>query len=147
MNYIQAEKRKLKRQLFVVTKRVSILISQKQDQCQKELSRMDEAKNSVDQILLDSHLCRVQLKSIMDTLTKPSLHILSTLQRKQSVDRIIESLQNLNTMVRDERLSITPKSPGVTPEGTPERVIKSITVDPLNLDDSDPINQADNSLR
>ena len=102
LGFILEEKKKLNKQLMVVTKRVSDLIQQNQSTYNKELAGVIELQ----EILTDAiNICssgRSKLDTAKKNLTYPNLNIISTYRRREILISLLKEFYTIKTLLQTE---------------------------------------------
>ena len=102
LGFILEEKKKLNKQLMVVTKRVSDLIQQNQSTYNKELASVIELQ----EILIDAiNICssgRSRLDAAKKNLTHPNLILLSNYRRREVMISLLNEFFTIKTLLQTE---------------------------------------------
>lgn len=99
LGYIITEKTRLKKQLFVVSKRVSDLILKNQENYERELSRVTELQQTLNDTIKICKLSRKHFAAIQKNFTFYSLQLVNNYRKKERLKEMVSIL----TAIRDLR--------------------------------------------
>ncbi|RWS09903.1 syndetin-like protein, partial [Dinothrombium tinctorium] len=102
LNYIVEEKNKLKKQLFVVSKKVSDIILQNQKSYAEELQRVTELQSCLSDTIKVCTKGRQKFDVVKKSLTYSRLGIIASYNRREVLKSLLNSLQTIKTLQKTD---------------------------------------------